>query len=305
VAGVAYVSNPSTVPSQVARAALGWDYLPSGSVVAAHELGHNWARNHAPCGGPSGVDPNYPEPDGTTGGYGYDRTSGTIQPPTDTDIMGYCNSKWISEYTYAGVLNYLTSGAPMVQRAATSTAAQPCIVVWGHIRNGELILEPAFEVNTRPSLPEQAGPYSIQGESSDGASVFNLSFAPNQIADAPGTQENFVFAVPLSAGQASRLARLQLNGPGRPALLAAATRAPGQGTVAQDVVKVRRAGSGKVNLQWDARLHPMIMVRDAGTGEVLSLARGGDAELSTHKQVVDLVMSDGVKSTVKRVAVAP
>jgi hypothetical protein len=47
------------------------------------------------------------------------------------------------------------------------------------------------------------------------------------------------------------------------------------------------------------------MVRDAGTGEVLSLARGGDAQLSTHKQVVDLVMSDGVKSTVKRVAVAP
>jgi hypothetical protein len=47
----------------------------------------------------------------------------------------------------------------------------------------------------------------------------------------------------------------------------------------------------------------MVMVRDAETGEVLSLARGGDAELSTLKGQVDLVMSDGVKSRVERVAV--
>ena len=48
----------------------------------------------------------------------------------------------------------------------------------------------------------------------------------------------------------------------------------------------------------------MIMVRDTETGQVLSLARGGDAELSTIKGQVDLVISDGVKSRVKRVAVA-
>ncbi|HKP49147.1 MAG TPA: zinc-dependent metalloprotease family protein, partial [Gemmatimonadales bacterium] len=54
VAGVAYVSIPGTTPGSGQRAALGWDYLPSGSVVAAHELGHNWGRNHAPCGGPAG-----------------------------------------------------------------------------------------------------------------------------------------------------------------------------------------------------------------------------------------------------------
>jgi hypothetical protein len=49
----------------------------------------------------------------------------------------------------------------------------------------------------------------------------------------------------------------------------------------------------------------MIMVRDTETGEVLSLARGGDVQLSTHKGQVDLVISDGVKSRVKRVTVAP
>ncbi|MEA2713778.1 MAG: hypothetical protein QOK27_1739, partial [Gemmatimonadales bacterium] len=305
VAGVAYVSNPATLPPQVARAALGWDYIPSGSIVAAHELGHNWARNHAPCGGPSGLDPNYPRSDGTTGGYGYDMSTGTLEPPTSSDIMGYCDPKWISEYTYSAVLNYFGTVSPMVQGNAVSTAVQPCLLVWGHIRNGEPVLEPAFQVNTRPSLPSRAGPYSLEGRASDGSPVFSLSFAPSEIADAPGNQQNFVFAVPLPAARASRLTSLHLSGSGRPAILAAATSVTGGQAAAQsETAEVRRVGASRVSLRWDARAHPMIMVLDTETGEVLSLARGGDAEFSTHKGQVDLVMSDGVQSRVKRVPVA-
>jgi hypothetical protein len=309
VAGVAYVSDPAAFPPQVARAGLGWDWMPSGSIVAAHELGHNWARNHAPCGGPSGIDVNYPQADGTTGGYGYDMstTPASLRPPTTSDIMGYCDPKWISAYTYSGVLNYLSPVGPLVQGLAVSTAVQPCLVVWGHIRNGELVLEPAFEVNTRPSLPRQAGPYSLEGRAPDGSPLFSLSFAPSEIADAPGTQKNFVFAVPLSSARASRLASLHLSGGGRPAVLAAVTGVTGaQPTIPPETtVELRRAGAGHVGLRWDARAHPMIMVRDPETGEVLSLARGGDAQLSTLKGHLDLVISDGVKSRVKRVAVAP
>jgi hypothetical protein len=301
VAGVAFVNTPL----QPHRAALGWDYLPSGSIVAAHELGHNWGRNHAPCGGPSGLDPNYPRADGTTGSYGYSMFSGNVEPPSSTDIMGYCDLKWISEYNYSAVLNYLSPVGPMVQGSAGSTAVQPCLLVWGHIRNGELVLEPAFQVNTRPSLPTQAGPYSLEGRASDGSPVFSLSFAPSEIADAPGDQQNFVFAVPLPAARASRLASLHLSGNGRPAILAATTAVTGaQAATQSETVEVRRVGAGRVSLRWDARAHPMVMVRDPETGEVLSLARGGDAELSTLKGQVDLVMSDGVKSRVKRVAVA-
>ena len=144
-------------------AALGWDYLPSGSDVVAHELGHNWGRNHAPCGGPAGVDPAYPHPDGSTGGYGLDVSTGTLKPPTTSDIMGYCDPKWISDYTYKAVLNYLSPASPIVMSAAVSQAIQPCLLVWGHIEDGELVLEPAFQVNTRPSLPDRAGPYSVSG----------------------------------------------------------------------------------------------------------------------------------------------
>ena len=304
VAGVAYVS----APLQPMRAALGWDYLTnsSGSIVAAHELGHNWARSHAPCGGPSLLDPNYPRADGSTGGYGYDMSSGTLQPPTSSDIMGYCDPKWISEYTYSAVLNYLSTVGPMIQGGAAGMAVQPCLVVWGHIRDGELVLEPAFQVDTRPSLPTRAGPYSLEGRASDGSAVFSLSFAPGEIADAPGNQQNFVFAVPLSSARASRLTSLHLGGRGRPAIMAATTAVTGvQPGPRSETVEVRRVGAGRVGLRWDARAHPMIMVRDTDTGEVLSLARGGDVQLATFKRQVDLVISDGVKSRVKRVAVAP
>jgi hypothetical protein len=47
----------------------------------------------------------------------------------------------------------------------------------------------------------------------------------------------------------------------------------------------------------------MIMVRDASTGDVLSLARGGDVSVSAHTGEVELVLSDGVKSRIERVSV--
>jgi hypothetical protein len=46
------------------------------------------------------------------------------------------------------------------------------------------------------------------------------------------------------------------------------------------------------------------MVRDPETGEVLSFARGGDVRLATPKDEVELLLSDGVRSRVKRMTVA-
>jgi reprolysin-like metallo-peptidase family M12B len=306
VAGIAYVSTPQ----MPANAAMGWDYLPTGAIVAAHELGHNWGRNHAPCGGPSGIDQAYPQPDGSTGGYGLDVSTGALKPPSYSDIMGYCDPKWISDYTYSAVLNYLNPIGPFVQRSPVSQAVQPSLLVWGHIRNGELVLEPAFQVNTRPKLPSSAGPYSVEARADDGSSLFSLSFTPAEIADGQGSQQNFAFAIPLSAARAARLASLHLSGQGRQAVMSAGKVGPGispsVGRVAQpDSIEVRRTPGGKVALRWDAVSHPMVMVRDPDTDEVLSFARGGNAELTTFKGQVDLVLSDGVKSRVKRMPVAP
>jgi hypothetical protein len=296
VAGIAYVSPGTSNPQ---KTAMGWDYLPTGSIVAAHELGHNWTRNHAPCGNPANVDPQYPQADGSTAGYGWDRSNGALQPASSKDIMGYCDPRWISDYTYSAVLNYLSTGPIVMSQAAMSQAAlsvQPCLLVWGHIRDGEMVLEPAFQVNTRPSLPDRSGPYSIEAQAHDGSALFSYSFAPHEVADAQQTQQNFAFAIPLPATQAAQLSTLRLTGGGRPAVTQA------EAVVQPDSVQLRQVG-GRLALRWNARAKPMVMVRDRQTGEVLSLARGGSVELPDSKRQVDLLFSNGVKSQLKRIRV--
>jgi hypothetical protein len=298
VAGVAYVSTSSVG----GRAALGWDKLPSGSLVAAHELGHNWARNHAPCGGPQQVDLQYPYTDGTTGTYGVDVAAQTLQQPNLGDVMGYCDPKWIGDYTYRGALNYLLAPSPPSLTPSPSQAVQPCLVVWGHIQNGELVLEPAFQATTRPSLPRQPGPYTVSGTADDGSTVFAVPFTPNQIADAGPGQQNFVFAVPLSSSLAARLASIRVIGAGRSVTRSAAGTVV-SGSPAAGSIALRRTGTGNVALRWDSQALPLLVVRDPDSGQILSLARGGEVQLSTTKPQVDLVISNGVRSRVQRMRV--
>ncbi len=306
VAGVAFVSTGSSV-----RSALGWDYLPTGAAVMAHELGHNWGRNHAPCGGPTGLDNSYPHSDGRIGVFGLDVAAQSLKQATTSDIMGYCDPKWIGDYTYRAVMNYLLS-APLsspIMAAGVSQTVQPCLLVWGHIRDGQMVLEPSFQVNTRPSLPRQPGPYTVQAQAEDGTNLFNLSFAPSEIADGRGNHQSFVFAIPFSDAQVARLASIRLTGRGREARRTAGVQ-PGSAaqllsTATAEPPQVRRVAGGKVGVQWDANVHPMVMVRDAETGEVLSFARSGRIQVSSYKREVDLVLSDGVKSRVKRIPVLP
>jgi hypothetical protein len=207
-------------------------------------------------------------------------------------------------------MNYLSPPPPIVMMspsasASVSDAVQPTLLVWGRIKNGEIVLEPAFQVTTRPKLPQRPGPYSVEAKAADGTTLFNLSFVPDEVADAPGNHKNFVYAVPLPSASVARISTLRVSGLGRQAV-SSVSDSPGAQLDAgprPDSVEVRRVTGGKVGFRWNHRAHPMVMVRDAATGEVLSLARGGDVELSTVKGDVDLVLSNGVRSRVKRVSV--
>ena len=90
------------------RAAMGVGYADRVSAqTMAHEVGHNHGRNHAPCvpngGSISGVDPKFPFTDGRTGIIGYDSRTNALLSEKGTDLMGYCNNVWLSEYTYGGL----------------------------------------------------------------------------------------------------------------------------------------------------------------------------------------------------------
>lgn len=274
--------------------ALTWDDPADAPRAVAHELGHTWGRMHSPCGGPPPltVDQNYPYGGGTIGVYGYDVRNSALKPPSASDIMGYCSAPWISDYTYEGVLGFRSTHQ---STAAVSGPSQPSLLVWGRIVNGQPVLEPVIQVMARPSLPSRPGPYAIEGNSTDGTRLFGFSFDAVTVADGPLPSQHFAFMVPLDQARAARLQSVRITEPGGRMAVRTPGAALGNRATASDQISVQAEPQG-TRIQWDASAHPMVVVRDPDTGEVLSLARGGNVQLATKKRQVDLDVSDGTRS---------
>lgn len=283
------------------RTSLGYDRFPDADPTVAHELGHNWGRRHVPACGPAGVDPQYPYSSGQIGVFGMDVETGELKAPSaNTDIMGYCaENVWISDYTYDNIFTYRAINDRV------STTVQPSLLVWGRVQDGELVLEPAFQVTTRPSLPAAPGPFRIEGRDASGAVLFSHSFLAEQIPDVPGDQRTFAFAIPLSPERVTQLAMLRLTGNGRQVERRSVNvRADKGRALLQSVpVATQRVSRDKIFLRMDRENHAMAMVRDPQTGEILSLVRDGTASLQTTAAELEVTVSDGIRSTAKRLRV--
>lgn len=100
-------NNPPDVGTVGLRLALGVGYTEYAADTAAHETGHAHGREHANCGpglDPQSVDQSFPYPKGSIGTWGYDRFARQlVDPSVYSDIMGYCDKKWISDYNYAAL----------------------------------------------------------------------------------------------------------------------------------------------------------------------------------------------------------
>jgi hypothetical protein len=284
VAGLGYIGVPT---------AIGWDHQPSGTEVMAHELGHNFGRLHAPCGGPSGVDNQFPYSGATIGAFGYDGVSGTLKVPVMRDLMSYCDPSWISDYTYKAILNYRTS-YPSKAGAITTSNSERGLLVWGRIEQGRVVLEPGFEVDAPASMPSRGGPHRIEGLGAGGDSLFSMTFAGDRVADSPdGDDETFAFVIPLSQLRGVDLDRLRLSARGRQVEL----RSSGSNATPT----ATRLANGRVRLTWNGAASRAALIRDSRTGTILSVARGGAVELHTSSDEFDITVSDGVKSLKSRV----
>lgn len=120
---VAGLSNLSAnIGDAWARAGIGLgyggNYAQGTGQTMAHEIGHAHGRNHAPCGGAQGIDPGFPDSTGGIGTWGYDIDTGALFGPNGEnisdgskpkDIMGYCDPKWISTYTYKALFTRIVA----------------------------------------------------------------------------------------------------------------------------------------------------------------------------------------------------
>lgn len=292
IAGMAYISG---------RAAVGWDWFPSASVVVAHEIGHSMGRFHAPCGSAGGVDVSYPYPRAAIGVYGYDALAGGLIAPTAADVMSYCAPVWISDYTFNGMLNYWLANAGTLVASAT-LAPRPGVLVWGRIERGRPVLEPAFDIVAPPSLPNRPGAERVELVGDDGRVVTTLSFTAERVADgADSTAAHFAFVVPREALGGATLASLRLTARGRVATMSGAAAPP----AAQERVRGERGTGNAVRLSWrDARTRAAL-VRDAASGSVVGIVRGGAGVVHSASPRLEVIVSDGVRSQRQSVEVAP
>jgi hypothetical protein len=303
VAGLGYVGAP---------AAIGWDVTSSGRAgtqwVLAHEEGHNFGREHSPCGGASNPDPNYPYAGGTIGVPGWDVfvPSGNIKPITDTDIMGYCNNQWISDYVYKSVLSFRASNsfdvvaqdsATNAQVMQTPAAAKQGLLVWGRLEKGQMILEPAFRV-TATGAATTDGPYTWEAKNAKGQVLSRVPFQMYEVADIPNDEpKHFAFVVPLESTVMDALDSIHvMKGTTELALQKSKTAAELQSTMR--IFRIVSLPNRQAEIHWDAVTHPVAMLRDAKTGEVRGFLRGGDASIEDLPDEVELQLSDGVQSIV-------
>jgi len=295
VAGLGYIGAP---------AAIGWDY--SGAEwVLAHEEGHNFGRQHSPCGGASNPDPAYPYPGGLIGVQGWDvfATSGNLKPTTDSDIMGYCSNQWISDYVYKSVLGFRAAQGTsfdvvqdVASNSANTNATKMGLLVWGRIEGGRMILEPAFRVSATGE-PIEAGPYTWEGKDAHGRVIARVPFQMYEVADIPnGEPKHFAFVVPVDAAAMDALDTVHVI-KGESELASQKAKGVAQTRAAMNIFRLSDLAGRRAEIHWDAMAHPMVMLRDTKTGEVRGFLRGGDATIEDAPDGMEIQLSDGVKSS--------
>lgn len=155
IGGIAYLSSPASAGD-------------TNGETLAHETGHSMSLRHAPCGNPLGVDRNFPDRRGSIEYWGWHPDTGRLLNPSRwADFMGYCSPSWAHPYHFKKA----TRGR-QVGFEANEAASQPVLMVWGHVYDGRVRLEPVLHITGQPTRADPASPYLLEGYGERGEVVF-------------------------------------------------------------------------------------------------------------------------------------
>jgi trimeric autotransporter adhesin len=297
-AGLGYVNAKNT--SYSSHSAIGLDARHDDDLsTMGHELGHNLSRSHAPCGGVSSYDPNFPYAGGKIGNtLPYDpqtNTLLTLDQDNDGDLMGYCGGHWFSDYNYSKIQDYLEQRNYDQPKLAGFSMPMSLMDISGRISAGGASINP---VSLRSGTATEAskGEYELHIVSASGKTIIQ-PFSPVEVADMPQAEQHFFVSIP----KVNSIIAIEVWRKGKQLGSSKLQSSAGVGVGTANGAQLQwQESAGKLQIRWNAGQYPHLSVLYSGkTRQVLATqARGGLLTVDTKSLPAggqfEISLSDGL-----------
>lgn len=146
--------------------------------LAAHEIGHNLWRYHAPCGVSGDPQQPFPYANGSIGPdvYGLDISRARVwspgAPDNTKDLMSYCQPQWVSDFTYQGLLSNQRVYGASVTRVGSGYLVRAVLE-----EDGSATLESIYALDHVALDAPQSGEYTIELLDAAGTAIAALAVA--------------------------------------------------------------------------------------------------------------------------------